>query len=259
MRIITLTTDFGLTDGYVGTMKGVILSIAPEASLVDLSHQIPAQDLWAGAFVLYQAVPFFPPEAIHTVVVDPGVGSERRALAVRTSQGIFVAPDNGVLSYILASADVHEAISLTNPAYRMPRVSTTFHGRDIFAPAAAYLANGVPLEELGPRAINLVRLPIPESKATPEGNLVAHVLHIDHFGNLILNVTAADVDEGVTLELGGYTIKGLGRTFTDATRGQLLAYVGSSMDHVEIALREGNAAREIGINIGDQILIRRTK
>lgn len=259
MPIITLTTDFGLTDGYVGTMRGVILSIAPEATLVDLSHQIPAQDLWAGAFVLYQAVPFFPPEAIHAVVIDPGVGSERRALAVRTSQGIFVAPDNGVLSYVLATAHQHEAISLTNPAYQMPRVSTTFHGRDIFAPAAAHLANGVPLEELGPRAINLVRLPTPESKATAEGDLFAHVIHIDHFGNLILNVTAADVDEDVILELGGHTIEGLSRTFADVAHGQPLAYVGSSRDHVEIALREGNAAREIGINVGDQILIRRAK
>jgi S-adenosylmethionine hydrolase len=259
MPIITLTTDFGLTDGYVGTMRGVILSIAPEATLVDLSHQIPAQDLWAGAFVLYQAVPFFPPETIHAAVIDPGVGSERRALAVRTSSGIFVAPDNGVLSYVLATADLHEAISLTNPAYQMPYVSTTFHGRDVFAPAAAHLANGVPFEELGPRAINLVRLPVPESKTTSDGNLIAHVMHVDRFGNLILDVTAADVDEGVILKLGGHRIEGLSRTFADVARGQLLAYVGSSRDHVEIALREGNAAREIGISVGDQILIRRAK
>jgi S-adenosylmethionine hydrolase len=240
-------------------MRGVILSIAPEATLVDLSHQIPAQDLWTGAFVVYQAVPFFPAEAIHAVVIDPGVGSERRALAVRTSLGIFVAPDNGVLSHVLATADLYEAISLTNPAYQMPPVSATFHGRDIFAPAAAHLANGVPLEELGPRAINLVRLPVTESTATPEGDLFAHVMHIDRFGNLILDVTAVDVDEAAILELGGHTIEGLSRTFADAARGQLLAYVGSSRDHVEIALREGNAAREIGVNVGDQILIRRAQ
>ena len=259
MPIITLTTDFGLTDGYVGTMRGVILSIAPEVTLVDLSHQVPAQDLWAGAFVLYQTVPFFPPEAIHVVVIDPGVGSERRALAVRTSLGIFVAPDNGVLSYVLATADLHEAISLTNPAYQMSPVSATFHGRDIFAPAAAHLANGVPLDELGPRAINLVRLPVTESTATPEGDLFAHVMHIDCFGNLILDVTAVDVDEAAILELGGHTIEGLSRTFADAARGHLLAYVGSSRDHVEIALRDGHAAREMGVNVGDQILIRRSQ
>jgi S-adenosylmethionine hydrolase len=119
MSIITLTTDFGLADGYVGTMRGVILSIAPQATLVDLAHQVPGQDVRAGAFVLYQAVLFFPPETIHVVVVDPGVGSQRRALAVRTSQGTFVAPDNGVLSYVLNKADVHEAVSLTNPDYQL--------------------------------------------------------------------------------------------------------------------------------------------
>jgi S-adenosylmethionine hydrolase len=259
MPIITLTTDFGLADGYVGTMQGVILSIAPETRLVDLSHQVPAQDVRAGAFVLYQAVLFFPPETIHVVVVDPGVGSQRRALSVRTSQGTFVAPDNGVLSYVLNKADVYEAVSLTNPAYQLPHVSTTFHGRDIFAPAAAHLATGVPLEELGPRAINLVRLPVPKPEATPDGDLVAHVMHVDRFGNLILDATSDDVDEESTLELGERRIEGLSRTFADVAHGELLAYVGSSRDHVEVAVREGNAARELGVAAGDDVLIRKTK
>lgn len=257
MPIITLTTDFSLADGYVGTMQGVILSIAPGAMLVDLSHQVPAQNVQAGAFVLYQAVPFFSPDTIHVVVVDPGVGSQRRALAVRTSQGIFVAPDNGVLSYVLVSADVHEAVSLTNPAYQMPHVSTTFHGRDIFAPAAAHLANGVPLSELGPRAINLVHLPLPEPESTPGGDLIAHVMHVDHFGNLILDATANDLEGEVTFELAGRKIEGTGHTFADVARGELVAYVGSSRDHVEIAVRDGNAAREMGLSVGDEVLIRR--
>ncbi len=256
MPIITLTTDFGLADGYVGTMQGVILSIAPEATLVDLSHQVPPQDVRAGAFVLYQAVPFFPPDTVHLVVVDPGVGSDRRALAVRTSQGVFVAPDNGVLSYVLASANVDEAVSLTNPAYRLPEVSTTFHGRDIFAPAAAHLAGGVPLSELGPRAINLVRLPPPGPEFTPEGDLIAHVMHVDHFGNLILDVTAGDLVGEVTFELAGRKIEALSSTFADVEPGELVAYVGSTRDHVEIALREGDAAREMGLGIGDEVLIR---
>ncbi len=255
MPIITLTTDFGLDDGYVGTMQGVILSIAAGATLVDLSHQVPPQDVRAGAFVLYQAVPFFPRDTIHLVVVDPGVGSQRRALAVHTSQGTFVAPDNGVLSYVLASTNVHEAVSLTNPAYRLPQVSATFHGRDIFAPAAAHLANGVPLTELGPRAINLVRLALPEAEFTPGGDLIAHVLHVDHFGNLILDVTAGDLAEEVTFELAGRRIEGLSRTFADVAPGDPVAYVGSTWDHVEIALRDGNAAEEIGVDVGDEVLI----
>ncbi len=257
MPIITLTTDFGLADGYVGTMRGVILSIAPEATLIDLSHEVQAQDVRAAAFVLYQAVPFFPPETLHVVVVDPGVGSQRRALAVRTSQGIFIAPDNGVLSYVLATADVYEAISLTNPAYQLPQVSTTFHGRDVFAPAAAHLATGVPLEKLGPRAINLVRLPFPRPETTPSGDLITHVMHIDRFGNLILDVTADQVHEETIMELKECKIEGLSRTFADVAHGELLAYVGSSRDHVEIAMREGHAARELGIHAGDKVLIRK--
>jgi S-adenosylmethionine hydrolase len=239
-------------------MHGVILSIAPEAKLVDLSHQVPAQDIRAGAFVLYQAVPFFPSDTIHMVVVDPGVGSERRALAVRTSQGTFVAPDNGVLSYVLASADIREAVSLTNPAYQMPQVTTTFHGRDIFSPAAAHLANGVPLTEMGPRAINLARLTLPTPESIPEGNLVAHVMHVDHFGNLILDVTAADLGRKVTIQLAGRTIEEMSRTFADVAPGDLVAYVGSSRDHVEIAVRDGDAAQELGVSVDDQVLIRRS-
>ncbi len=255
MPIITLTTDFGLADGYVGTMQGVILSIAPGATLVNLSHDVPPQDVRVGAFVLYQAVPFFPPDTIHLAVVDPGVGSDRRALAVRTAQGTFVAPDNGLLSYVLASANVEEAVSLTQPAYRLPHVSATFHGRDIFAPAAAHLANGVPLAELGPRAINLVRLPLPQPESTPQGDLVAHVMHVDRFGNLILDVTAGDLPDQVTFELAGRKIERLSHTFADVTPGELVAYVGSTRDHVEIAVRGGDAARVLGVGIGDKVLI----
>jgi S-adenosylmethionine hydrolase len=255
MPIIALTTDFGLADGYVGTMQGVILSIAPGVTLVDLSHQVPPQNVRSGAFVLYQAVPFFPTDTIHVVVVDPGVGSERRALAVRTAQGTFVAPDNGVLSYVLASSEVHEAVSLTNPDYHLPPVSTTFHGRDIFAPAAAHLASGVLLNELGPRAINLVRLGLPKPEFAPDGDIIAHVMHVDRFGNLILDVTARHLEADVMLEVAGKTIKGLSRTFADVTSGDLVAYVGSSREHLEIAVRDGDAARETGLNIGDEVTI----
>jgi len=255
MPIITLTTDFGLADGYVGTMQGVILSIAPRATLVNLTHTVPPQDVRAGAFVIYQAVAFFPPDTIHLVVVDPGVGSERRALAVRTSQGLFVAPDNGVLSYVLASANVDEAVSLTNSAYQLPEVSATFHGRDIFAPAAAHLANSVPLTNLGPRAINLVRLPLPELEFTPEGNIIAHVMHVDHFGNLILDATADDLAGDVTFGLAGHKVEGLSSTFADVESNELVAYVGSTHNHIEIAIRGADAARQLGIGVSDEVLI----
>jgi S-adenosylmethionine hydrolase len=257
MLIITLTTDFGLSDGYIGAMRGVILSISPGTTLVDLSHEIPAQDVRAGAFVLYQAVPYFPPDTIHLAVVDPGVGGQRRALAVRTSAGVFVAPDNGMLSYVLATANVHAAVSLTNPDYQRPQVSGTFHGRDIFAPAAAHLANGVPLAELGPRAINLVRWPLPRPEHRPGGEILAQVIHVDHFGNIVLDVTASDVQGEMTFKLGRHEIEGISHTFSDVAPGQPVAYVGSSRDHVEIAIRDGDAAREIGLGIGDQVLIRR--
>jgi S-adenosylmethionine hydrolase len=257
MPIITLTTDFGLADGYVGTLQGVILSIAPQATLVSLSHDVPPQNVPAGAFVLYQSVPFFPPDAIHLVVVDPGVGSARRALAVRTPHGTFVAPDNGVLSYVLAATDVEEAVSLTQPAYRLPHVSATFHGRDVFAPAAAHLANGVPLAELGPRAINLVRLPMPQPEPTLQGDLVAHVMHVDRFGNLVLDVAAEALAGRATFELAGRKIERLSHTFADVEPGELVAYVGSTRGHVEIGLRNGNAARELGVGVGDEVLIGR--
>jgi hypothetical protein len=174
-------------------------------------------------------------------------------VAVRTSQGILVGPDNGVLSYALAAAEVHEAVSLTNPAYQLPIVSSTFHGRDIFAPAAAHLARGVPLAELGPRGINLVRLALTTPQETPEGD---HVMHVDHFGNLILDARAGDVSGEVTLELAGYRIEGISRTFADVAPGQPLAYVGSTRDHVEIAIREGNAAGEMGVGVGERVLVR---
>ena len=144
MTILTLSTDFGTEDEYVGVMKGVILSIAPEVRLVDLSHQIPPQDVRRAAFLLMNAVPYFPPDTVHLAVVDPGVGTERRPLAVRTPAGTFVGPDNGLFSWVLARVPEWGAVEIREPAYRLPLVSSTFHGRDIFAPAAAYLAAGVP-------------------------------------------------------------------------------------------------------------------
>jgi S-adenosylmethionine hydrolase len=253
--IITLTTDFGEKDGYVGTMRGVILGICPTAVLTNLSHDIPPQDIRTAAFVLYQAFSYYPPDTVHCVVVDPGVGSKRRAIAVRTDRGIFVCPDNGILSLVLATGNINiiEAVTLTNPTYQLPQVSATFHGRDIFAPAAAHIAAGVPLGKLGPAAINLVRLNFDLQAQNGE----CQIIHVDRFGNLILNITLHDIGnpEQVAFKIGRETIHSLCRTFADVAEGELLAYVGSLKDHVEIALRNGNAALALGVKVGDTIKI----
>lgn len=263
--IITLTTDFGQQDGYVGAVQGVILSICPAATLVNISHHIPAQDIGAGAFVLYQAFSYYPADTIHCVVVDPGVGSNRRGIAVRTSHGLFVGPDNGVFTLVFAAEPVNvlEAVTLLNVDYQLPSVSATFHGRDIFAPAAAHLANGVPLSKLGPRAINLVRRdfgpkildPKYPEDGGPQIPQESRIIHIDHFGNLILNLTRHDIkDPGqITFLIGNHAINSLSATFADVAEGQLLAYTGSSRDHIEIAIRNGNAAQGLGLKVGDVI------
>ncbi len=260
MRLVTLTTDFGLTDSYVGVMKGVILGIDPTVTIVDISHDIAPQDVQEAAYVIYAAYPYFPPDTIHVVVVDPGVGSRRRAIALRAAQAYFVAPDNGVLSYVLAREEMEEAVDLTNSRYHRPTVSHTFHGRDIFAPVAAHLARGVPLTEMGEPLTEIATFPLPQPQMLPNGEVIGHVLHIDRFGNLILDVRGEDLalDDGIVLEVAGRRIQGLRRTFADVPAGALVAYIGST-GHLEIALREGNAAQSLDIKRGDKILLREAK
>ncbi|MDX1522413.1 MAG: SAM-dependent chlorinase/fluorinase [Anaerolineae bacterium] len=252
--IISLTTDFGEQDGYVGIMRGVILTICPDATLIDLTHAIAPQNLPAAAFVLYQSFDYFPPHTVHCVVVDPGVGSQRRAVAIRTGGGIFVGPDNGVFSLVLNSGlNVLEAVTLTNPRYQLKNVSHTFHGRDIFAPAAAHIAAGIPLPELGSPATNLVPL---ESAASPTADQ-CQVIHIDRFGNLFLNLTASQVTapDKIVFTIGDQEVRRLHNTFADVDEGQAVAYVGSTKQHVEIAVRNGNAADRFSLKVGDTIRI----
>jgi hypothetical protein len=257
VSLITLTTDFGLADSYVGAMKGVMLSIEPTATLVDISHDIAPQDIREAAYVVYTAYPYFPPDTVHVIVVDPGVGSGRRAIALRAARACFVAPDNGVLSYVLAREEMIEAVSLTHSKYHRRTVSHTFHGRDIFAPVAAHLAQGIPLTELGKPLTEVVTFSLPQPQVLPNGEVVGHVLHIDRFGNLIFDVREGDfaLGEGIILEVAGRCIEGLGHTFTDVPAGELVAYVGSS-GHLEIALREGDAAQSLGMKRGDEILLK---
>ncbi len=185
--LVTLTTDFGTADGYVGTMKGVILGIAPDAQLVDISHEIAPQNVRQAAYVLYTAYPFFPSHTVHLVVVDPGVGGARRLIALRTSSGYFVGPDNGVFSYVMAREPVEALVELADPRYRLPWVSHTFHGRDVFAPAAAHLAAGVPITALGTSVRDPVIFPPPCLEVAPDG-VTGAVLHADHFGNVITSI-----------------------------------------------------------------------
>ncbi len=269
--IITLTTDFGLTDAYVAAMKGVILSINPEANIVDICHTIKPQNIAEAAFVLSTAYPFFPRGTIHVVVVDPGVGTERRAIILKTPTACFVAPDNGVLNYVVqeylvkprVAASQHlaelgpglEAVAITKPKYWRSPVGDTFHGRDIFAPVAARLSLGQPPLEFGEKITNLTVLPIPKPHKGANGSLVGHILHIDSFGNLITNVNRHDLPEAretITVEVGGRLIKGLSRTYAE---GQgLLTLIGSS-DYLEISLKEGNASAYLNAKVGDEVKI----
>lgn len=254
--IITLTTDFGQIDSYVGTMKGVILSICPEAVLVDISHEIRPQSVQQAAYVLSTAAPYFPVGTVHLVVVDPGVGTERRPVVVQTEQALYVVPDNGVLDLVLSQEPALRVIHLTDPHYRLARVSATFHGRDIFAPAAAHLACGTDPNQMGepiPPA-ELVSLTVLGPQPLPDGQWEGAILHVDHFGNLITNVKPTQAESSISVTVRGRRIDALSNTFGDVEAGELVAYVGSS-GHLEIAIRDGNAARALGMDVGDVVRI----
>lgn len=262
--IITLTTDFGTADGYVGAMKGVILGIHPETVLVDLSHEIEPQNVRQAAFVLHVAAPYFPPGTIHLAVVDPGVGSPRRAIAVQTPRAILVGPDNGLFSFFLVEQPGVSPVivHLSRPEYWLPAPSHTFHGRDIFAPVAAHLARGVPLTDLGDPIADPVIFPIPQPKMQPDGSLIAHVLHIDRFGNLITNVRAAGpmaplLGLETVIEMAGRRIVGVHQTYSNVPIGELVAYLGSS-GYLEIAIRQGNAAAVLGVETGQKLVLQPT-
>ena len=271
--VITLTTDFGQTDGYVAAMKGVILGINQEARLVDICHNIEPQNISQAAFVLSTAYPYFPRKTVHLVVVDPGVGSARRAIVLRTPEADFIAPDNGVLSYVInrhmaaplegvspegltevrLSKQV-EAVELTNDRFFRKPVSATFHGRDIFAPVAALLSVGFPAIQFGPPLDALNMIPISRPGKRPDGSLVGHVLHIDGFGNLITDIKDDDLPSAeVVVDVCGRLISGISGTYDD--RRGLTAVVGSS-GHLEIALKGGMARALLDARIGDEITVK---
>jgi S-adenosylmethionine hydrolase len=255
--IITLTTDLGLNDAYVAEMKGVILGINPEVRLVDVCHTIEPQNIAQAAFVLSRAYPFFPQGTIHVVVVDPGVGTRRRAIILRTKAGSFVTPDNGVLSYVTQQSSAWEAVAITKPQLWRPTVSSTFHGRDIFAPVAAQLSLGLPLTDFGEVITSVTVLPLPQPHQAADGSMVGHVIHIDNFGNLITDINSDDLPKGkrtLTVEVGGQLISGLSRTYAEG-KG-LLALIGSD-GYLEIAVKDGNASTILSAKVGDEVTVKR--
>jgi S-adenosylmethionine hydrolase len=253
--VISLTTDFGFADPFIGLMKGVILATAPHARIVDLTHDLPPQAVVDAALVLESAVGYFPKGTIHVAVVDPGVGTDRRAIAIETARYRYVGPDNGIFTAALALEPPINAVELADDQFFHHPVSDTFHGRDIFAPVAAHLANGVKLGDLGPPVTPLaIQLPEPWQV---DGNLELHVLRIDRFGNVItdltearyrewLNETDADDAGDVICQVGPVVLEGVRRTYGDVLKGRPLTYFGST-GRLEIAIREGHAAVQLGI------------
>ncbi|MBO3460944.1 S-adenosyl-l-methionine hydroxide adenosyltransferase family protein [Aetokthonos hydrillicola Thurmond2011] len=248
--ILTLLTDFGDRDVYVGVMKGVITQINAKLTVVDLTHQIPPQNIAAARFCLMNAYPYFPVGTVHVAVVDPGVGGVRRAIAVEFAQGFLIGPDNGIFSGVLSQSPAIAAVELTNPQYwRTSQLSTTFHGRDIFAPVGAHLASGVPFEQLGQTIdpATLVQLNIPECIQTETG-MTGCIQYIDHYGNLITNIPGIYV-QGKTwcIQAPGLTIPGR-ETYSDVKAGDAIALIGSH-GWIEIAINSGNAETQLQIKL----------
>lgn len=262
--IITLLTDFGYKDHYVAAMKAVILSLAPEAVVVDISHGIPKQDVRAGAYVLKSAYRYFPPGTIHVAVVDPGVGTARRGIVVKTRRYTFVGPDNGLLALAAVEDEVEEVRVIQNPSLMRPRVSYTFHGRDVFAPIAAHLARGVPLAEVGPKAEDGLSVAAFTRPCVERGRLECEALYIDDFGNVVLNATRTDV------ETAGFTYGIMCRVFLENSGRRLrVPFVPSygyveeraalllinSEDFLELAVNRGSAAKRYELRPGDRVAI----
>ncbi len=250
-RIITLLTDFGTSDGYVSIMKGVILGINPDATIVDISHDVQPQNIRQAAYLLDTVYAYYPQDTIHIVVVDPGVGTKRQAVVVKTPEALFIAPDNGVLS--LVAKDRIGTIAITNPKYWLSKVSATFHGRDIFAPVAAHLSLGISPNKFGETISSIITLASPQPKIEPDGAIIGQVIHIDHFGNLITNIKSNDLPQtDFVIELKNSVISRLISSYAEGD--ELLALIGSN-DHLEIGVKNGNAAAILGAEYGDRVNI----
>jgi len=254
-RIITLTTDFGASDHFTGAMKGVILGICPTAQIVDITHQVQPFEVSDGAFTIAQAFHYFPKKTIHVVVVDPGVGSARRPLVAEAAGQYFIAPDNGVLSMVFAS-EKQQVRHLTNLRYFLRPVSRTFHGRDIFAPVAAYLASGILPSRFGPKIKDYLRLTFEKPVRTGKKSWTGSILKVDRFGNLITNLDVHGVADVSTrpfkLKVGTRVIQRLALTFAECEPGELFVIAGSS-GYLEVATNQGSAASLLGCGAGSPV------
>ncbi|HEV2708564.1 MAG TPA: SAM-dependent chlorinase/fluorinase, partial [Pyrinomonadaceae bacterium] len=261
MALVTLLTDFGTADYFVGAMKGAILSVNPAAHVLDLTHEIPPHDIEAGAFTLYAAAEPFPQGTIHVAVVDPGVGSARRPLAVVTEQHLYVGPDNGLFGHVYAHAHSCKVFHLTNREHFRRNVSATFHGRDVFAPVAGALSLGIPPEVLGEPVSDYVTLPLRAPFRRDRRTLEAALIHIDRFGNCVTNITRRELSEaeiaaGARLTIAGREVNNFRRFYAEdsATRGQLFAIWGSA-GYLEISAFQDSAARLLNAQRGDTVLV----
>ncbi|SRR6266545_1342811 len=257
MSTISLTTDFGLRNEFVGVMKGVIYKIAPEAKIVDITHSIAAQDIHEGAFALWRAYSFFAKGTVHVYVVDPGVGTKRRPIAARVGEYYFVGPDNGLITPIVEDAErnkqVIEFIHLDNPKYWLPKVSHTFHGRDIFSPVAAHVANGVLLQEMGTPLTDPVHIKLPRPERTSTG-WRAHITVVDIFGNLTTDLPFEELHgrTDVLFRLRGAEVKGISESYGYKQSGDLIAVVDSE-NYIEIAVVNGSAEERLDAKVGDVV------
>jgi S-adenosylmethionine hydrolase len=259
--VITLTTDFGVHDHYAGTMKGVMLNINPAAQIVDICNSVPSYDLLSGALTLAQAYSYFPPNTIHVVVVDPGVGTSRRPILVEAGNYRFVGPDNGVLSFIYDREERVSVRHITSEHYFLQPVSTTFHGRDIFAPVAAYISKGVEAAKFGEVITDYLRFATPRPTAVAERAMKGLVMKVDNFGNLITNFRPGDVPQLLQtptpqfrILAGKGDIRALHSTFAEGAPGEVFAILGSS-GFLELATNRGSASQALGAGRGSEVTI----
>ncbi len=255
MGILTLLTDFGTQDGFIGVMKGVIWSICPDVKIADLSHHIEPQNIQQGAVALSRVAPFFPNGTVHVAVVDPGVGTARRAIAAQLGTQTYVAPDNGLLTPLIQDAEEKHLpmtfVALDNPDYWLKSITGTFHGRDLFAPVGAHLAAGVPLEKLGTPINNPIRLEMPAPEKTGAG-WIAHITLIDHFGNIRTDLRVDKINASAKIRIAGEEISGLVKSYGHRDVGTLVA-LGDSGGYLEVAVVNGDAAKRLGVKVGDLV------
>jgi len=258
--IITLTTDFGSKDPYVAEMKAVMLSISPNATIVDISHEIEKFNIGMGAYVLASAAPYFPKGTVHVAVVDPGVGTQRRPIVVQTKQSICVGPDNGILSLVVTKEGAEQVREITNKKLMMPRISNTFHGRDIFAPVATHLSKGISPSQVGPK-IERMQTPSFARPAKFKDKLVGEIIHIDDFGNMVTNIRAEMIrliakTRAVTITLGDAERKmRMCTAYAGARKNEAIGIIGSH-DFLEITVNQGNASKVLDAQIGNKVEVR---